>query len=331
LFFQVGGYPELKYSNRVVVAHSSDNLESDPPEFGPSFPQVPSPAEEAGLRSGDVILKIGNREVERFQDIKLAVALAAGKNLDLEYLRDEKVLRGILRPAKNAQGGGWVGLAPWTDLVLKRAYDGLEVGMRLDKVNNEAVANGYELFQWLAGRDPEEDVSVQWQGRNGEPVRQNRKAGELGQFEFVSETWVRSPNIALAFTASFNKLKAMFALQMEGLSLLFRGRLQWKDNLAGPIRISDQIGQVMANGSFRQRWYGSWQFLGFISFVIALVNLLPLAVLDGGQILLYSVELIFRKPLHPRGLAVYQSLGSFVIIGLMILIFGLELFYYVGF
>jgi len=48
------------------------------------------------------------------------------------------------------------------------------------------------------------------------------------------------------------------------------------------------------------------------------MNLLPLPVLDGGMIVLALVEWIRRKPIHPKAIRVYQTVGVALISGLMI-------------
>ena len=47
------------------------------------------------------------------------------------------------------------------------------------------------------------------------------------------------------------------------------------------------------------------------------MNLLPIPVLDGGQIVLTAAELILRRPLHPRVVYHYQMVGNVIILGLM--------------
>jgi len=60
------------------------------------------------------------------------------------------------------------------------------------------------------------------------------------------------------------------------------------------------------------------EFLAFISIALAVMNLLPLPVLDGGQILLYTVEMVRRKPTPPKALKAFQTVGVVLIFGLML-------------
>jgi regulator of sigma E protease len=58
------------------------------------------------------------------------------------------------------------------------------------------------------------------------------------------------------------------------------------------------------------------------------MNLLPLPILDGGMIVLFLVELIRRKPAHPKAVSVFQMCGMVIIFGLMVFaLFGDILFF----
>jgi regulator of sigma E protease len=59
-------------------------------------------------------------------------------------------------------------------------------------------------------------------------------------------------------------------------------------------------------------------FLALISIALCVMNLLPLPILDGGMIILCIVEMVRRKPLHPRAIGVFQTVGIALICGLMI-------------
>ncbi len=327
--FQLGGYPEMENSNRIIIPNNKQTSKDSP------FPAGPSPAQKAGLQSGDTIIQLGGNTINNFADLRLTIALSADQNLELEYLRDGNIVQGQLKPIVNNEGRGWIGVLPWRDLVLQRPYNNGSVeilpGARLEKINGQSVHNWYELLEFLKGISQEESIQLQWSSTTGELLEQNSILAEVIRLKFLAKTWVRSPNFWHAMIASSNRLLDMFSMQLKGIVQLLSGRLQLQGNLAGPIQISDQIGQVMAGygASFVERWYNSWLFLSFISFMIALANLLPLAVLDGGQILLYSIELISRKRLPKKWIMIYQAVGSFAVMGLMVIVLGFELIHYI--
>lgn len=102
---------------------------------------------------------------------------------------------------------------------------------------------------------------------------------------------------------------------------LFTGKLNTKESLGGPWDIG-RMAIKAADRGFDQLL----RLIAVISLSIGLVNLLPIPILDGGQILFLALEGIRRRPvsMRTRMIAVYVSL-AFVVI-LMVLVFrdGLE-------
>jgi regulator of sigma E protease len=58
------------------------------------------------------------------------------------------------------------------------------------------------------------------------------------------------------------------------------------------------------------------------------MNLLPIPVVDGGMILLWLVEIIARKPLHPKAVSVFQTVGVVLIGCLMLFAFFGDILYF---
>lgn len=83
-------------------------------------------------------------------------------------------------------------------------------------------------------------------------------------------------------------------------------------NLSGPITIAR-----MAHSSARLGLSRFLFFLGLISLSLAIINLLPIPVLDGGQLLYLLIEWVKGSPLSERGQMVGQSIGLVMILSLM--------------
>ncbi len=88
------------------------------------------------------------------------------------------------------------------------------------------------------------------------------------------------------------------------------------DNLSGPITIAQ-----VANVSARNGFSDFLNFLGLISLSLAIVNLLPIPILDGGHLLYYFIEWVKGSPLSEQGQAVGLYIGLAMIVGLMGLAF----------
>lgn len=88
------------------------------------------------------------------------------------------------------------------------------------------------------------------------------------------------------------------------------------DNLAGPITIVQASGQSLKKGVF------SFIFLlAFISINLAILNLLPVPILDGGHLMFFLVEAIIRRPVTGRIRELATLAGIMFIVLLMVVVF----------
>jgi regulator of sigma E protease len=106
---------------------------------------------------------------------------------------------------------------------------------------------------------------------------------------------------------------SVFSLKMMGRMLT--GDISWK-NLSGPITIADYAGQSAQMGV---TYY--LLFLALISVSIGVLNLLPIPVLDGGQLLYHIVEIIKGSPVSEQAMEVGQRVGLALLLGLTVFAF----------
>lgn len=86
------------------------------------------------------------------------------------------------------------------------------------------------------------------------------------------------------------------------------------DELGGPIRIAQLSGKVAQDGAVSLLY-----FMAALSVNLALINLLPIPVLDGGHLLLYGIEAVTRRPLNKRIVEYAFRAGIVFVVGLMLL------------
>ena len=84
------------------------------------------------------------------------------------------------------------------------------------------------------------------------------------------------------------------------------------DNLSGPLSIAQFAGASAKLGVSR-----FLEFLGLVSVSLAVLNLLPIPLLDGGHLIYYLIESVTRRPV-PEAVQIYgQQIGMFLLLGLM--------------
>ena len=87
------------------------------------------------------------------------------------------------------------------------------------------------------------------------------------------------------------------------------------DTVGGPIAIAQ-----MAGDSARQGPSSLFSFMAFLSINLAILNLMPIPALDGGQLLILGVEGVLRRPLPLKYRLIWQQAGMALLLALMIFV-----------
>jgi len=88
------------------------------------------------------------------------------------------------------------------------------------------------------------------------------------------------------------------------------------DSVGGPIMIAKMAGEQASAGAA-----SFLAFMALLSINLGVLNLLPVPVLDGGHLLFYFMELIFRRPVPQKIREYAQQIGMVLLLGLMVLAF----------
>lgn len=88
------------------------------------------------------------------------------------------------------------------------------------------------------------------------------------------------------------------------------------DSVGGPIMIAKMAGEMADAGSS-----SFLAFMALLSINLGVLNLLPVPVLDGGHLLFFFMELIFRRPVPQKVREYAQQIGMVLLLGLMVLAF----------
>lgn len=332
------GFNTYSSDNRVILA-TDYTLDS--------FPQTP-PATSAGLKTGDRITAINGAAVEKFQDILEAVSVAPGKQLALTIQRDtgagaQTLMLRMTPQLDKDSGAGRIGIYAWVDPVVESvaqgsasAIAGLRKGDRIVAVDGLPVGNTIDLSQALAAKPAK--VSIGYE-RAGAPetatlvfVYDDKGTANLG-LGFASLVY-RSPRLGLggAVGKSLAETWSTLALTVKGIGLLFQG-IKLRNAVAGPLRITYYIGTAATSGF--QIGIGAgvvsfFRFLAFLSVVLFLMNLLPIPAMDGGQIILFIVEIARGKPVRSRLIWRLQIIGFSILILLSLFVTFSDVLFFMG-
>jgi regulator of sigma E protease len=301
-----------------------------------------NPADVAGLKTGDRIIEINRQKIATYGDIQENIAVNAEKLLPLKVERNGNVLELDIRPSlERSTGAGRIGIYNWTDPIIGGVSEGspatlagLEKGDRIISINGSDFPYTVKLIPIM---DEMPDVLNLEYERNGRimqtliPITYTDNGADRN-FGFDWEpVIIRYPSLNLfsALAKGTSETIKTFVISVRSLSLLFRG-VDLTQAVSGPIRITYMVGEVATEGFGQSIGTGissMASFLSLISIALCIMNLLPLPILDGGMIILHAIEGIRRKPLNPRAINAFQTVGVVLIFGLMIFaIFGDILF-----
>jgi len=144
-----------------------------------------------------------------------------------------------------------------------------------------------------------------------------------GMFDAYKTTQRFGWGEAMVKSLADNYLQAK--IMLKTLWRLVTGKASVK-NLGGPITIADYSGQSLKAG-----YVAFFHFLASISLILAVMNLLPIPVLDGGHIAFCVLEIIRRQPLSERAQDIAMRLGLVIVGSLMIFAIGLDLWRHLPF
>lgn len=311
-----------------------------------------SPAARAGIRSGDEIRSIDGEQVRDQSDVVmslleqmaddgrvelvLASADGATRQAVLDVV-DGDERRRLTIPENLLHGLGFGFYRPPVPAVLGRvlpdgtgAAAGLMAGDEVVSINGTAIADFYDMARRIS-EHAGDTVSITLRRAGQEmslrvPVaaveEQGKRVGRIrveppARIKLPASMIVHSavgPGSALAMGAS--EAWRMTALQARVFWRMIQGHVSLK-NLSGPLTIAEYAGDTARSGPAE---FAS--FLVLISLSLGFLNLLPIPILDGGQIVYQLVEWIKGSPLSERAQVVGQQVG----IGLLVLMMGVALF-----
>lgn len=298
-----------------------------------------TPAQAAGLRSGDRITRIAGQEVANFQDLRRHISSAPRRELPMTVERDGMLMSTVITPEVDPDtGGGRIWVYPWIDPVLEvrlggaASIAGLRSGDRVVALDSAEVRHSIDIVQRLQAGAPEIDFTVEREGQTLTVTVIPAEDGEdLGLAFRLPQS--RSPRLSPvgALIRGVDDTWNTMSLTFGGFARLFDGNA--RKAVAGPLRITYFVGRAATDGFERSFGAGLVRFfrlLCLISIVLFIMNLLPLPALDGGHLVLYVTELIRGKPLRPALVYRIQTLGMSLLLVLAITVTFSDILFFFG-
>lgn len=280
-----------------------------------------SPAAEAGLRPGDLLVSVDGEAVGSWTDFATEVSFSPGEPLELGVQRDgERFAVTVVPEEIEPYGFGDVGVIPrQVPRVLEvvegqpAAAAGLREGDQLLTVDGRPVAGTGDLIRYLEEHPGEELVLGVRRGDERMDVAVVPEANQdgIGKIGALVGAYVRYP-LGQAFVESVRFNWDITVRTLGVLGKIVTREVSPRTAVSGPIDIASLSGAALRAGPDRLIY-----LMAVISLSIAIFNLLPIPLLDGGQIFILLIESVRGRDLSLRIKERIQQVGFVLIIMLM--------------
>lgn len=295
---------------------------------------VNTAGEKMGLKSGDRIISIDGKEIKSFNSLGVEILFADKVNV----LRDGKEIvldinkEGVGEVLKTGAGGY---LSVRTPIIVDSVLEGkpaklagLEKGDKIVGINGQPTLFFDEVTKALE-LNKNQKVSVEFI-RNNDHKNVEVVTDEHGKLGFIPDI-TPMKNILeqakvtqeIGFFASiprgFERTIESLTQQVKQFKILFNKQTEGYKQVSGPIGIVKMMPTEF-------NWTAFWSFTAMFSVWLAFLNLLPIPGLDGGHVVFTLWEIITGKPASEKVLEYAQMIGVIFLLGLMILIFGNDVY-----
>ena len=297
-------------------------------------------AARAGLEFGDRIISVGDTETLDWESalvamldqmvadgvVPLTLENEDGRQRKTSILVGEDASR-LTEPGLLFEG---LGFFPWRPAAVIAAISeggaasqvDLEAGDRITSVDGQLVRTSSDLITEVSAR-PDESVTLEYYRDDlfrsvqiviGSEDVDGQLIGRIGvsiSNDFGDFAYLRKYGPLESVARSVEKTWATTTFTVRMLGRMMTGDVSIK-NISGPINIAQFAGDSAARGMTEYL-----TFLALVSISLGVLNLLPVPVLDGGQIVYQAVELIKGSPMSERSQIIGQQFGIAALILLM--------------
>ena len=303
-------------------------------------------SDQYGITSKDKIIEIDQESIEGFNDINLALSKRIGDSgvINMTFSRDD-IIESASIPIKNWLSGNdqitpslALGIHPLLPPVIGKLQEngpatkfGLKEGDLITSVDKKEVVSWQELSNIL-GTLPDQLIEIDiLRNQTSRTIllettsfidEEGNKRGRIGILasnnfnEWPSDyVFVNKESFLLAPIYGVKETYRYTVLILSSIGKLISGSIS-ADNLGGPIQIS-----VLAGSAAKAGYITFLSMIALLSINLGLLNLLPIPILDGGQLLMIAIEKIKGSPVSDMALEYTMRLGLVFVVSLMIFAF----------
>ena len=301
-------------------------------------------AMQAGIEVGDRIVSIDNKEVVSLKDLNTLLALRIGETGSI--LVNYKKLNSDLKYSESVNIEDWLsseldqsiissfGVLPFIPPIVSSVQvgspadkSGIESGDQIIRVGDNVIRTWYELVEEISSiPDKETSLTIK---RNGTSFsvpasigsvqdELGMKIGRIGIARISSNEEIPDEFLVItkkgpieSFALGIKETYNFTVLILDSIGKMITGSIS-AENIGGPIQIA-----VLSGSAAKAGLVSFISMIALLSINLGLINLLPVPILDGGQLVLIAAEKIKGSPLSAGFVEFAYRIGLLLVIGLM--------------
>ncbi|WP_313156735.1 RIP metalloprotease RseP [Sphingobacterium multivorum] len=288
--------------------------------------------ESIGLKAGDKVIAIDGHRIENYSELISSKVLMGGVALTVERdgaTAEVKVPADLLNTLSDKKGEKFIEPRVKTTSIAEVAPGSVASKMGFVKGDSIIAVNDtqvpfFDQFKAQIKANSNKTVAIKVLRKGAEVSLQGIVPADamLGigiNRDYSIKSFTTQYTLMEAFPIGAKKAFTVITDNAKGFGKIFKGEVRADKALSGPIGIATLFGTEVD-------WIRFWSLVGMLSMALAFMNLLPIPALDGGHVLFLLVEMIQGKPLSEKFLEKAQMVGFFILLALMVFIFGNDIF-----
>ena len=284
---------------------------------------VDSVGQQLGLQTGDKILAVDGKKSRKFDKARLDILL--GDEVTVE--RDGREITIPISDEGKATLFATQGINFMIyrqKAVIKEVREnsvadeaGIQAGDQITRVNGQAIEFWNDFTRVVqASPGKELRISVLRDGRTEELRLTVPSEGLIGVAVDIDDLSVTDEfGFFEAIPAGFTKSIQVLTDQIKQFKVIFNSKTGAYKQVKGPIGIVEMMPESW-------NWTFFWNFMAMFSVWLAFLNILPIPALDGGHVMFLLYEMVSGRKPSEKVLEIGQIIGFVILVGLMVLIFG---------
>ena len=307
IFWAVNFFQPRQYIKTTTVGYVENN----------------SPLQKAGLERGDKVISVNGRKINYWEDFDSQLYIDnIGNNVNIDVLRNG-IQKNIFIPRNsfptNLKKGFIVfpvGFKVFIDSVLTKSpaeEAGIESGDVLLKLNNTPLYQDTQAINIISSNKEKElplEVLRDKDTLNLAVTPDNLgKIGVIIGEKFMGQVDYKTYGFFESFYYSFIDIGRFTELTFSMLKNVIVGNVAFSSAFGGPVKIA-QFAAKSANTGFMAFIY----FLAMLSLSLAILNILPFPVLDGGHLVIIIIEGLIKREIPIKAKVAIQNAGFIILI-----------------